>query len=488
MTTVDDRLHLVREKIQKAPNVLSSEEKKQEIANILLGLTRPEIEELAQKTWELEDATQAPIEKSNLMEVAIHMLTHPWISGWTEPNNGWNNNWWSNDWQEPTAEDDFKKGKHPFDKDKDETEKQKEKLKDKQKYKITGIVSRGVKDRMPLDSNNLGEKYPEQFNFKTDQEIAMWLITSPEGKKVMAEDHIITALQNREITQSEAINLVLKELKEERAKRASPNNQERIKHFLDTSFSAIAKVFKTYDPTHNPLPAKETIHFVDKKEFFGQKGGQYSPGAGGVCFIESGQIFVNMDSIKNKPQEAIAETIKHIITHEVTHGTSSINYRNIGFEEVNGAQNNEHIMRRSWLSFLKPKFEGNKISFIERGRGITEAITEKLAIQALQTIYGTNNMPTTFEAYPAEREVLDLISEILKIPFAYFAAASLDRRQLRKLAELINGKTTKNWKTTYTRPWLFSKILTIMDEEFEANKEQYPKTRQLIMQYALALK
>lgn len=76
MADLNDKLNQVRDKIQKAPHILSGEQKKREVADILNGLTKAEIEELRKKTWDLEDASVTPIEQSNMMEVALLMSRH----------------------------------------------------------------------------------------------------------------------------------------------------------------------------------------------------------------------------------------------------------------------------------------------------------------------------------------------------------------------------------------------------------------------------
>ncbi len=76
MADLDKRLDQIREKIQNAGKTLNNEELKKEIVDVLAGLERTEIVELAKKVRELEKTNKDPIGKNNLMSVVGHILTY----------------------------------------------------------------------------------------------------------------------------------------------------------------------------------------------------------------------------------------------------------------------------------------------------------------------------------------------------------------------------------------------------------------------------
>ncbi len=355
-----------------------------------------------------------------------------------------------------------------------------EKIKGK-KIKTEGGVQIGTRGQEieSIDDKDFVESYPEKFPLKDEKEMAQYLI----GSKTFfskSEDEITKAKMEK-MSPEERVEYLAKKILNEREALGSEFglNQKRISEITDIVFKQVDEVLDMYGKEgRSKLPAKDKIHVVGLLEYQAQAGIS-SVGALGICFSNSGEIFINLDAIIQgcKNDEEVIPQLKRTIAHELMHDAGVNNYWMFQMD----SNDEVAVARRSGLKMSrKQNMAGGGQLIVERGRGLNEAVIEAISEDITKRIYAGENasMPKlSMEPYSSERTVLGLLQKKFNIPFEVFAKAIVNRGNLRELAEKIDGKEQGK---DIERPQFMSLFMSIMDFEFNKKSNNYVKTKQLI--------
>jgi len=362
----------------------------------------------------------------------------------------------------------------------------------------TSVDTRGQK--IPSDRKDWEKEYPDTFPFANERQMAEYLFKLGNFSMVPRDAKKYVSLRPEE-----RVNFIESCIKRDREMleigEGRGIDKEKMQEIVETVLLHTDKVLGKYGESgRSLLPAKEKVHVVGAIEYQAQSR-MAGRGSLGMCFLESGEIFVNCDLLRielyrsGSPDiNVIISQLKRTIAHEVTHGSVASNYWMFNPDSADVLS----VSRRSGLKFIRRQaIRGQDIRIspqqliIERGRALNEAVTEALAEEATNSIYAAEGVQTPqalLEPYSAEREVLMMLEKQFEIPFEVFAKATVSRKSLRELAERLNGKTTNEQTRTedgnvdikIARPHFMSLFMSIMDYELHRGRQDYKVTKALI--------
>lgn len=475
MADLNDKLNQVRDKIQKAPHILSGEQKKREVADILNGLTKAEIEELRKKTWDLEDASVTPIEQSNMMEVALLMSRHVWVDTWTTtPSNGPINidtipiidntpidtNNPGN--REPTVKPDFESNDF--------------------KGKKVNIQTRG--QEIKTDSFDYQKEYPGKGELQSPMDAARDILRN--SKWLNASDKAAIQAIRAEWWNDEAICRYLEGQIIKQRNQATNNAERRqfntiVRQCLDKIPNFLGDILgKDVQEKLSELPDPKRIHFVGEYDFLSIAGHR---GACGIFRTEQWDIYVSERYIAQfewRPDIGVIQTqtetirfprifreIKGTLIHELLHGMSVINY-----VESKG----KIWTRRIWL--VHANF--NKRDY--GGHGGNEGTTEHLTHDILERWYKGEwllNYQAPRTSYEDEQKIVQALvdSQDINIKWLDFYKGMLLRKheagkeieRVTPLWELVKKMNGGDTLLNSPRPYFYQIIMRLADYVNEKN-------------------
>lgn len=262
------------------------------------------------------------------------------------------------------------------------------------------------------------------------------------------------------------------------------------------------------------LPATEEIQILP---ISGTIAKAYDKTGRGLAFVDTKYpvIFLNVDNIANSAQRIMGQSwdtltaaerhqyFKRILTeinpHEYTHLLGDIAFWELTAKDGQGEEKElESFAGKLGLEVGKPS-RGVEFEYLERGRGLMEAVTVELTQQwvkamgkELTAIYGRPiGMRLDVPAYPGEREVLyaleNLISQDKEISndkaFEIFVRAYFTKDGFREIVQAIDDhKIGPDGKPMTRRQHFTSIIYSLM--QYESEK---PKTPASAANYPLTL-
>lgn len=342
------------------------------------------------------------------------------------------------------------------------------------------VDTRGQK--ISADRKDYGKDYPQKFPFKDEKQMADYLVNVLKGTgKFFARAADLEAL--KKLDNEGRIKFLEEQIRQSRTRGLELRGgvvkpeaqQELVKFVLDR----VNKEFNQYGQAgRSEMPNASKVHIVSIYEFQAQAelGGR---DALGLCFTQNGEIFINYELLKEvtATDEEFIRELKRTIAHEAVHGAAAANY---WVFEQEGGGDEVFVQRRTGLKLVRRERASTSL-VRERGRALNEAVTETLAKDITDKIYkeeGAKQVQYRNEPYQAERNVLKLMEEKFHIPFAKFAEAVVNRKALKELAELLDGKSQEGGKIE--RPQFMSLLMSVMDYEHHTNNFDYSKTKQLI--------
>lgn len=359
------------------------------------------------------------------------------------------------------------------------------------KIKDISVDTRGQK--IKEDKKDWEGEYPEKFPLQSEREMAEFLVRQGRFFLSLKDMEKYVALSG-----ADRVSFLEGRMKKDREFLETEDGKgfpkERIQEIVDVVLKETDKVFSKYgEKGRSLLPSKERIHIVGDIEYQAQNK-LADVGTLGVCFLQSGEIFVNFDAIKYQlfrgdkvDSNLLVSQVKRTIAHEVTHAAVASNYWM--FEAESGekapAQRRSGLLlrRRQTRTRTSPGESSDQL-IVERGRALNEAITEEMAGKVTDGIYKTEKWkpPATMKhPYSPERNILTMIQKKFNIPFDVFAKAAVDRKGLKKLAAALEGKKSKKQgEKSESEKKFMSLLLSVMDSEFMGNNYAYPATKKLI--------
>lgn len=271
---------------------------------------------------------------------------------------------------------------------------------------------------------------------------------------------------------------------------------------------------------HINLPATEEIQILPVS---GPIAKAHDNTGKGLAFVnvEYPVIFLNIDNIAGSAQRILGKSwndlslmerkqyfrrlLTEIHPHEYTHLLGDLAFWELAKKgQPNIEQEIESFTGRLGLKIAKPRNlqEDGKFSYLERGRGLMEAVTVELTDQWVKSmgedltkIYGRpTGMKLDIPAYPGERQILyaleNLISQDQGIKndkaFEIFVRAYFTKDGFREIVNAIDDrKKVQGGKLITRRPHFTSIVYSLM--QYEANKttptntaKYYPLTQSFI--------
>ncbi|MEK7569418.1 MAG: hypothetical protein AAB500_00805 [Patescibacteria group bacterium] len=309
---------------------------------------------------------------------------------------------------------------------------------------------------------DLGERYPAEHVFPEPREIAERMIRSPFTVWLREDLEKINAAPSAR----EAADYVEFRILADRKKYESAETKEKYTKIVEKAYQNVEALMKKYGgENRSPMPPSGKVHLVGLYEFMANRG---FVEAAGICIVEEGEIFINMNMLETLEPDALEDSLLHTISHEVIHDSVANNYW--GFETEDKEQKT-YTSRRTGLRLTRYiGRNANMPDLKERGRALNEAVTEDLALEAYREAGGTLDFSN--RAYGPERRVLKALQEKFKIDFKLFAEAVVNRRKLPELVKAM-AKANKKIDSGY-----MSMLLAVMD--YENGRPQcrntYPQT------------
>jgi len=357
----------------------------------------------------------------------------------------------------------------------------KKKLAGKKFKQKAAVDTRGQK--IKDDRKDYEKGYPQKFPFKDEKQMAEYLVNVLKGTGkffARAED-----LENlNKLDPVGKVKFLEEKIKSIRSTGMEIKNgvvkPEAMQELIQFVMGKVNEEFAKYGQDgRSEMPTAEKVHIVSVYEFQAQAelGGR---DALGLCFTQNGEIFVNYELLKEitANDEELIRELKRTIAHEVVHGGAAANYW--AFQPETDSDDEVFAQRRTGLKMTR-RDKGSTSLVRERGRALNEAVTETLAKDITDKIYkeeGAKQIAYRNEPYSSERNVLKLMQEKFKIPFETFAEAVVNRKALKNLAELLDGKSKEGNKLE--RPQFMSLLMSVMDSEHSHRTFDYTKTKQLI--------
>ena len=356
--------------------------------------------------------------------------------------------------------------------------------------KKVGVVTRGQK--VAGDKADSSPGYPAVFDFEDEGVIAKNIVAG--NVKIRKKD----AEAMKDLDEATQAKYIEEQILLERKKYGDLEQNKEIVGYIESALKAADAAFAEYDdkenPRRNPVPDKSKIHLLGLYDFMGQSKlyGEKGMGAGGVCHVHtgSGEIFINMYALEGRTPEQKIEMIKHFVTHEAIHGSSANNYWGVEEADDSTAEKpkyKNYLWRRGGLVQGKLENLSTGLTYKERGRALTEAMTEELTLRALEKIDGLDKKLVQKGIYGSERDVLQALMKKCNVKFDLFAKASIDRRGLPKLVQAVEGRTVKQSETgdkktevSVARPRYMALVMAVMDHEYWREQRGYEKTKALI--------
>ena len=335
-------------------------------------------------------------------------------------------------------------------------------IKGGKKLKIeTSIASRG---QTISGERDLGAEYPNEHIFLSPRQIAEKVLFT--HSPILGED---AEAINGEPTSS-VIAYLEKRIQEDKTKYENEEAKKRYAEIISRAYNAVDATMSKYGgESRSDMPSLDKIHLVGFYEYQSQT----NRASDGICFLDSGEIFINMYAIEKMNPTGIEDALTLTLSHEITHDSVTNNYW--GFETEEGDEK-VHNLRRSGLLFVQHLGVDNLGMPIlkERGRLLNEAVTEELAQEAGASL-GINKKLSNLYYLP-ERKVLKAIQDKFNINFQVFAEAVVNRRKLPALVRAM-AKSDKRADSGYV-----SMLLAIMDYESRRPhcRETYPQTMAFI--------
>lgn len=193
---------------------------------------------------------------------------------------------------------------------------------------------------------------------------------------------------------------------------------------------------------------------------------------------------VTFDEFRNLFKTHVNKTSAHELNHfygEISYWylleTDKKEFEKLTEEEIKKA---EILPGRTGLEFLKPRltsegklirYPDHTLAWKERGRYLTEAVTERLAQEYMKTVDPSYN----FGTYPAEIKVLNAIMQHTDVPFSAFVKSYFGRHELLDLAEKLSGKRKDEKGIHFDRPHYLEIATALM--EYDAAMARQHNTR-----------
>ena len=368
-----------------------------------------------------------------------------------------------------------------FEEEEETEEAIKKKLLGKKFKQKVAVDTRGQK--ITNDRKDYGKDYPQKFPFKDEKQMADYLVNVLKGTgKFFARAEDLDAL--KKLDQAGKVKFLEERIKKARTTglelRDGVIKPEAAQELTSFVLNRVNEEFAKYGQAgRSEMPDASKVHIVSIYEFQAQAelGGR---DALGLCFTQNGEIFINYELIKEAAanSDEFVRELKRTIAHEVVHGGAAANYW--AFEQEADGSDGVFVQRRTGLKMVRRENASTDL-VRERGRALNEAVTETLAKDITDRIYkdeGAKQVTYRSEPYQDERNVLKLMQEKFHIPFTAFAEAVVNRKALKNLAELLDGKSQEGNKVE--RPQFMSLLMSIMDYEHNEHHFDYAKTKQLI--------
>jgi hypothetical protein len=332
-----------------------------------------------------------------------------------------------------------------------------------QKFKSrAGVASR---EQVLPGEENLGKEYPEKQVVFGSREVAEEIIFS--RGPILLED---AALMQGKSSDERVIG-IQKRVEADREKYEGQENKERFLKILNRAYAGVDEVLSQYGiKGRSPMPDASKVHLTGFYDYFSQAQ-EHAKTTAGLCFLNSGEIFINMKAVEGMGANNFEENLIHTIAHEVVHDAVANNYWSLETEEGEKV----YTSRRSGLLMTKRLGVTSNMQRIQtRGQALNEAVTEELALQITSSLGIKNESITPY--YGPERKVLKALQEKFNINFSLFAEAVVNRR---KLPELIRSLERSNAGLNKD---FVSLLFAIMDyESHRPNcRLNYPQTMALI--------
>lgn len=335
------------------------------------------------------------------------------------------------------------------------------KLKTKASTASRGQILEGEKD--------LGIEYPNKQAFYAPKQIAEMVIYG--RAPLLLED---VPFVNSKPTE-QALVYLEERVRADKEKYEGAESKTHYAEIISRAYKAVDALMSKYGgEARSQMPAINKIHLSGFYEYYSQ-GKEHAFTSGGMCFLDSGEIFINMYALERMDPSEVEENLTQTISHEVVHDAVTNNYWGFEAEE---SEEKIYTSRRSGLMFIKyrgiDKTNTNMPILKERGRALNEAITEELALEAYKSAGGQKELSNRH--YMPERRVLKALQEKFKIDFKVFAEAVVNRRKLPELVRAM-AKVDKRVDSGYV-----SMLMAIMD--YESSKlgcrDTYPQTMAFI--------
>lgn len=325
----------------------------------------------------------------------------------------------------------------------------------------TEVASRG---QILEGERDLGAEYPSKQRFYTPREIATRVLY----RRVPLPLEDLQYVQGQKTPQT--LEYLEKRIQADKEKYEGPQAKERYGKVIAQAYKAVDTLMSKYgNEKRSQMPSMDKIHLSGFYEYFSQAEDHVRDTAG-LCFTDSGEIFINMYALEKMEPDNLDDAILHVVQHELVHDAVTNNYW--GFEAEVGDEK-VYASRRTGLKLVKRVGTDSAGMPIlkERGRALNEAVTEELALEAYKSSGGVRENASNLH-YVAERRVLKAIQERFKIDFKVFAEAVVNRRKLPELVRAMS-KSGEKVNSDYV-----SMLVAIMD--YESNRPQcrdtYPQT------------
>lgn len=343
-----------------------------------------------------------------------------------------------------------------------------------------------------IDKSDYGKEYPWTWKLQSEKETAFDILM--RKKKLTPEDKsIIQKLQAEWKNHNDIMTYLENKVKKQRlqAKEKAESPKRAFNQILEECYANIPKylekiLWPDVASKFNKLPDANRIHLVWEYDYLSIAWSWSS----GVFRTQAWDIYVSQSAVEQFENAGdiwqierdgktvrfprIYREIKHILTHEMLHSMSVLNYSDFNKWESNNA--NLISTRRLWFMNIN----NNKKTL--RGRGINEWTTESLAQSILAMRYKDewlNDYAPAWIAYQKEQKIMDKIiqTDWDNIDLKDFYKVMLIRKywdewEIQEATPLLELMRKMNWWkeiASSPRPYYYQLIMSLSDYVNEGN-------------------